>query len=801
MPSPDASEGGEASASRLAQPAPGELFAGRYRVERLIGRGAMGAVWAVMDQEVGDRVALKLLTDPGQHGDLEEATERFRREVRLARRVTHRNAARIFDLGTHRGLLYLTMELVDGESLEQILQCEAPLAPERAAEIGRQIALGLDAAHQVDVVHRDLKPGNVLIESGGRVVLTDFGLARATAGDPKLTRGQLFAGTPSYMAPEQVRGEVVGPATDLYALGVVLFEMLTGRCPFVRDTAVATAMARLEEAPPDPAGLAQISAPLSKLVLGCLERAPESRPAEARAVATALAPFARAATGVPASAPTSADSAKTLLGPAPGGAATTASRSHGKAAHERTLAVLPFRTRGAEDPSGFAEAITEELVDTLALTKSLRVTAARATARYRGATIDPREAGAELGVHALVDGTVQVMGDRVRVTVRLLDAASGGQLWVGRFDGSLADGFELQTALAQRITEGLRVELELLSGSENVAEEAVRLYVQAKRHTEVPDFLGENLDAALDLLDRCLELEPGFELAIAAHADASVRRWVSPLGQSHGVIADRAHESVERALDKAPHLPLTRYAAGRLAVSDGAFDVAARELTTAVSMAPTFAAVHEYLGALQCEAGRGDEGERHLEQAWRIDPNQAGGSYAVARRHALNRDLDRFDRLIAELKTRPQVSRFMLESLEMRVGGWFGDKERVRRNDPAVFIPADHPVARFMDVMRASLLGEQDIEEMADCLASVLARHPGPRLEAFARQLAIEVFVPQGADQHALEQLDLAAGSPVFVDAEWLELCPALDPLRERHDLTRFVASVRRRADAIWRAR
>jgi hypothetical protein len=125
----------------------------------------------------------------------------------------------------------------------------------------------------------------------------------------------------------------------------------------------------------------------------------------------------------------------------------------------------------------------------------------------------------------------------------------------------------------------------------------------------------------------------------------------------------------------------------------------------------------------------------------------------------------------------------------------------VRRNDPSVFIPADHPVARFMDVMRACLLGEQQAEEMADCLAAVLERRPGPRLEAFARQLAIEVFVTLSADRHALEQLGMAARSPVFVDAEWLELCPALDPLRARHDLSSFVTEVRRRADAIWRAR
>ena len=195
-----------AGAALSYEPQPGELFAGRYRVDRLLGRGATGAVWAAFDEEVGDRVALKLLT-----GGPDDAAERFRREVRLARRVTHRNAARIFDLGTANGVLYLTMELVEGDSLHALITREVRLSVPRAADIASQIANGLAAAHDVGVVHRDIKPANVLLDQAGRVVLTDFGLARAVAADSKVTIGAQMIGTPSYMAPEQVRGEAVGP--------------------------------------------------------------------------------------------------------------------------------------------------------------------------------------------------------------------------------------------------------------------------------------------------------------------------------------------------------------------------------------------------------------------------------------------------------------------------------------------------------------------------------------------------------------------------------------------------------------
>ena len=185
------------------EPQSGELFADRYRIERLLGRGAAGAVWAVLDEEVGDRVALKLLTSGP-----DDAAERFRREVRLARRVTHKNAARIFDLGTAGGVLYLTMELVEGESLLDVLSRSSPLSVTSAVEIACQIANGLSAAHDVDVVHRDIKPANVLVESTGRVVLTDFGLARAMVGDVKVTIGAATSSLDQPMVTVPIFGNI-----------------------------------------------------------------------------------------------------------------------------------------------------------------------------------------------------------------------------------------------------------------------------------------------------------------------------------------------------------------------------------------------------------------------------------------------------------------------------------------------------------------------------------------------------------------------------------------------------------------
>ncbi len=785
------------------EPEPGERFAQRYRIEALLGRGAAGAVWAALDEEVGDRVALKLL-----HAGPDDAIERFRREVRLARRVTHRNAARIFDLGAQGGVLYLTMELVDGESLDDLLSREGPLSIARTAQIGNQIALGLAAAHEVSVIHRDIKPANVLLESTGRVVLTDFGVARATADEARVTMGAAMIGTPSYMAPEQVRGETVGPRTDLYALGAMLYEMLTGRVPFVADSVVATAMARLESDPVDPRQYVAMPEDVASLVLRLMERSPDRRPESAAAVAEALA--------VVASRAQSGDSTATLLATSsigsfagtapirrvnPGSAGTRGSGSTfvSIAPEERTLAVLPFRLRGPDEHAHLAEVLGEDLVDILTTTRSLRVSSSSATAKYEGQSVDPREAGRELGVDAIVDGTLRVLSDRLRVSARLVDVGTGEQLWVDRFEGALDDAL-LQETAHQRIAEGLRRELELLSARHRVPEEAIELLLEARQRAESMRLGDDSFELAIGLLDRAIEMEADFALAMAAHADYAVRRWFTPSGGADETVSRQAHESVERALREAPELPLTHLAAARLAVSDGRFDDAASELGLALSMAPTFAPAHDYLGMLQCEAGRGDEGERHILLARHIDPTIPARP-EIARRRALAGDLEGYAKIVAELKATPAVSRFMIESLELRVAGWFGDLETVRRSRPSAFIPPEHEYYRFLEAQRAGLLGEGSSAKLLEHLESVLLTGAGPRLDAFTHQLAIESLVPLGDLDNALVQLRVAVGLPAFVDTDWMERCPALDELRAHPDFAELVATVRRRTDAIWRVR
>ncbi|MFN8010298.1 MAG: serine/threonine-protein kinase [Holophagaceae bacterium] len=261
---------------------PGEILAGRYRIVALLGRGGMGEVYRADDLKLGQPVALKFLP-PALESD-RDALERLHGEVRAAHRVSHPHVCRVHDIGEAGGRTFLSMEFVDGEDLESLLRRVGRLSEAKALEVGRQLCAGLQAAHDQGVVHRDLKPANVMIDGRGRARITDFGLAAMGAQRP----GEL-AGTPAYMAPEQFRGEPATPRSDLYALGLVLYEVCTGRRPFHADSLAAWRQAHLEEVPSHPgAQVGGLDPGLERLILRCLEKDPVRRPASAAQVAAAL---------------------------------------------------------------------------------------------------------------------------------------------------------------------------------------------------------------------------------------------------------------------------------------------------------------------------------------------------------------------------------------------------------------------------------------------------------------------------------------------------------------------------------
>ena len=259
----------------LQELSPGALFAGRYQIIEDLGEGGMGRVFKALDTRTGEKIAVKVLRS-GLEAD-GRTLERFSHELTAARRISHRNVCRMFDLGEDRGRLYITMEFVPGEDLKSILRMMGAMSPAQAAGLAVQICDGLEEAHRLGVIHRDLKPANILVDKEGHARIMDFGIARS-ARSRGITDAGTMVGTPDYMSPEQTEGRDVDARSDLYAMGVMLFEMATGRLPFEGDTALAVALKHKTERPPDPRSVSPaLPGDLSKIILKCLEKDPARR--------------------------------------------------------------------------------------------------------------------------------------------------------------------------------------------------------------------------------------------------------------------------------------------------------------------------------------------------------------------------------------------------------------------------------------------------------------------------------------------------------------------------------------------
>ncbi len=597
---------GTGAVSQAAASSERQRLAGRYEIVALVGAGGMGTVYRARDLELEEVVALKVVRR--ELCDTPGILDRFRREAKLARRVTHRNVARVFDIGEHEGEKFLTMEFVEGESLAAALARDGAFSLERAVAVGTAVAEGLASAHAAGVLHRDLKPDNVLLGKDGRVVITDFGIARALAdaravpGGASSTMG-VPLGTPAYMAPEQVEGRPdIDARADVYAFGALLYELFTGCLAWPGDSPFSVASARLIRPPPDPRGRRRdLPASCAELVLRCMARAPADRPATMSEAGAALA----VALAVPS-------------GGADAGAAspTPTPAAHARPA-EKTVAVLPFRNAGAPDDAYLAEELTDDLLDALSMTRGLRVRPRGAVLRFRGADTDPREIGRELGVQVVVEGSVRRAGGRVRISARLVSVADGFQIWAKRFDRPEQDVLSINDEAACAIAEALTLDGGPLRGRAREAPAsplAIDLYLRA-RH-EYRQMWPEHVRRAIELFDQALAIAPDDPLLLSglAMALSRVAFWVGAAGVA------RAREVAQRAVLAAPQLGEAQLAYGSMLFQLGENTGAARALRAAVAQSPGLAEAHGALGRLLTEAGAADEGIRLMETAVALDP-------------------------------------------------------------------------------------------------------------------------------------------------------------------------------------
>ncbi|HET9598869.1 MAG TPA: protein kinase [Anaeromyxobacteraceae bacterium] len=598
-------------------PLPGTVI-GRFELVREVGRGGFGVVYEARDRELQRAVAFKLV----RPGRLRSGEDQFRREAEVIARFSHPNLVTLFDVGRSECGPYLVLELLRGQTLHARLE-SGPLPAEDAVRVATEVARGLAHAHAQGVVHRDLKPSNVFLCDDGRVKLLDFGMSHAFGWRA------IEGGTPAYMAPEQWRGAPEDQRTDVWALGALLFRMLSGELPFdVEDGGDAVLSERRA-----PALEMEANPALAALVARMLEKDPTARPRDGAEVLAALVPLAsEVERGAPvgpvrrvrrARRVTALVAAGALLGVGAAWALRAWEQRTTSPPRAHAIAVLPFENRGSSaDDEYFSDGLAEEILNLLTRVRELKVAASASTFRFKGKKPEPTEVADRLRVDVLLVGNVRRDADRLRIGAELVDAKTGYRLWSQIYDRRQADVFAVQDDIARQVVAALelvlskdsRKELEARPPTANLA--AYDLYLRGRDFLRRP-VTKENLDAAVKAFRGAMEKDAGFAQAYAGLCEA----WLGSYQLTHANDAfDRAEAACGQALERGRGAAEVHVARGNLRLAAGRPDEAAEEFTRAAAGGKP--SIDALLGLARTRAAqrRGGEAEAAFERARLLDP-------------------------------------------------------------------------------------------------------------------------------------------------------------------------------------
>lgn len=746
----------------------------RYELRELIGRGGMGEVYGALDTRLDRVVAVKTLA-PHLAADM-AARARFEREARAVAALSHPNILAIYDVGDANGVLFVVTELLEGATLKERLNA-GPLTPETARDYALQLSRGLAAAHAKGILHRDLKPANAFVAQDGRVKILDFGLAMMTAARDPAGEAQTLAdaqtnpgamlGTPAYMSPEQMRNAGVDHRTDLFALGAVLYEMITGLPPFDGRSVADIVTAVLTREPKQVAARSPLGAALERIARRCLAKDPAQRFQSAQEMIGAL---------------TAAD--------APEDAATPVETPRS------SIAVLPFADLSADHSLGYlCDGIAEEITIGLGRLPGLRVAAHTSAMQFKGQAIDVRRIGQALGSDTVLEGSVRSSGNRLRVVANLVDAAQGFQIWIERYDREAGDVFALEDDIATSVVSALRgriagradMSVSSLVGASPLARgtedlEAYTLYLKGRHQWS--NRTESSLRSAVDLFQAAVERDPGYAHAFAALAHVFVTLGLYGVAPPTEVMP-KARVSAHRALELAPASPMViADANASLATTASVFDwdwaEADRLFASAVAADPDSPTPHHWR-AMNTLLPRGQfaEADAALERAAMLDPLSPilnvslGVSAFFARRY--DDAVKRFENVIA-LDAHFAMAHFFLGQTLTAMGQY---DRAVIALDAASAITGGSPE------IRASLGHAHAVAGHEAAARKILTE-----LDHVARNryvspaLAAHVHVGLGEPADAIAALERAAEVRA-ADLVWLGVRPVFDVLR---DDQRFVS-------------